>query len=104
MSVNSSIKGNSDIQLELFYSYGTNPPPYPKWQAYLRQHQPPALIVWGEKDEVSPAAGTHPYKRDLKNVEFHLLNTGHFALEEYGAFIAKTMRTFLDKNIKLSLL
>lgn len=92
--------GNSDIQLELFYSYGTNPPLYPKWQAYLRKHQPPTLIVWGEKDEIFPAAGAHPYKRDLKNLEFHLLNTGHFALEEDGAFIAKTMRTFLDKNIK----
>lgn len=92
-------KDNEAIQLEMFYSYGTNPPLYPKWQAYLRQQQPPTLIVWGGKDEIFPAAGAHPYKRDLKNVEFHLLNTGHFALEEDGQFIADTMRKFLDKNV-----
>ncbi len=92
-------KGNQEIQLQMFYSYGTNPPLYPKWQAYLRKYQPPTLIVWGDKDEIFPSAGAHPYKRDLKNVEFHLLNTGHFALEEDGQFIADTMRKFLDKNV-----
>ena len=91
--------GNKDIQLQLFYSYGSNPPLYPKWQAYLREHQPPALIVWGKKDEIFPAEGAHPYKRDLKNLEFHLLDTGHFALEEDGAVIADHIRQFFDKKM-----
>ena len=91
--------GNEAIQLQLFYSYGSNPPLYPKWQAYLRKHQPPTLIVWGEKDEIFPAEGAHPYKRDLKNVEFHLLDTGHFALEEDGKEIADYIRRFLDKRM-----
>lgn len=47
-----------------------------------------------------PAAGAHPYQRDLKNLEFHLLDTGHFALEEDGAAIATLMRDFLDKQVK----
>lgn len=92
-------EGNQDIQLEMFHSYGTNPPLYPKWQAYLRKHQPPTLIVWGDKDEIFPSAGAYPYKRDLKEVEFHLLNTGHFALEEDGAVIANIMRAFLGKHV-----
>ena len=91
--------GNEAIQLQLFYSYGSNPPLYPKWQAYLRKHQPPTLIVWGKNDEIFPAEGAHPYKRDLKNVEFHLLNTGHFALEEDGDFIASHIHHFLDKQM-----
>jgi len=91
--------GNKDIQLELFYSYGTNPPLYPEWQAYFRTHQPPTLIVWGKNDKIFPAEGALPYKRDLKNVEFHLLDTGHFALEEDGNVIASLMRKFLEKNI-----
>jgi len=91
-------EGNQEIQLEMFYSYGTNPPLYPKWQEYLRTHQPPTLIVWGKNDEIFPAAGAYPYKRDLKNLEFHLLDTGHFALEEDGEFIADTMRKFLHKQ------
>ena len=92
-------KGNEAIQLQLFYSYGSNPPLYPKWLAYLREHQPPTLIVWGKGDEIFPAEGAHPYKRDLKNLEFYLLDTGHFALEEDGDIIAQHIRRFLDKRI-----
>jgi pimeloyl-ACP methyl ester carboxylesterase len=91
--------GNQAIQLQLFYSYGSNPPLYPEWQAWLRAHQPPTLIVWGRNDEIFPADGAHPYKRDLKNLEFHLLDTGHFALEEDGGRIAALMRDFLGRNV-----
>jgi len=91
-------EGNQEIQLQLFYSYGSNPPLYPEWQAYLREHQPPTLIVWGKNDEIFPAAGAHPYKRDLKVVDFHLLDTGHFALEEDGDVIAEHIRRFLTKD------
>ena len=93
-------KGNQEIQLEMFYSYGTNLPLYPEWQAYLREHQPPTLIVWGKNDEIFPAAGAYPYKRDLNVVDFHLLDTGHFALEEDGKVIAGLIQRFLsNKNI-----
>ncbi|WNM58912.1 alpha/beta hydrolase [Candidatus Nitrospira allomarina] len=88
--------GNRDIQLQLFYSYGSNLPHYPQWQAYLRKYQPATLIVWGEHDKIFPAEGAYPYKRDLQNLEFHLLNTGHFALEEDGMVIAAHIRRFLD--------
>ncbi|MCH6591260.1 MAG: alpha/beta hydrolase [Proteobacteria bacterium] len=89
--------GNKDIQLQLFYDYGSNPPLYPEWQAYFRQYQPPTLVVWGKNDQIFPAEGAHPYKRDLKTIEFHLLDTGHFALEEDGDFIAARIRAFLTK-------
>ena len=92
--------GNKDIQIELFYSYGTNPPLYPQWQEYFRTYQPPALIVWGKNDPIFPEEGAHPYKRDLKNLEFHILDTGHFALEEEGAQIARLIRNFLRNNVK----
>ena len=92
--------GNQDIQLQMFYSYGSNPPLYPVWQEYLREHQPPTLIVWGEHDEIFPAAGAEPYKRDLENLEYHLLDTGHFALETHGQEIADLMRDFLNRKIQ----
>jgi pimeloyl-ACP methyl ester carboxylesterase len=92
--------GNVEIQLALFYSYGSNPPLYPKWQAYFRDYQPPTLIVWGKNDQIFPAAGAEPYKRDLKNLEFHLLDTGHFALEEDCDTIADLMRNFLRRNVR----
>lgn len=94
--------GNQEIQLALFYSYGSNPPLYPEWQEYLRKHQPPTLIVWGKNDAIFPAEGAHPYKRDLKSLEFHLLDTGHFALEEDGAKIASLIRKFLERQLSPS--
>jgi pimeloyl-ACP methyl ester carboxylesterase len=93
--------GNKAIQLQLFYDYGSNPSLYPKWQAYFRKYQPPTLIVWGKNDHIFPAEGAYPYKRDLKNIEFHLLHTGHFALEEDGAVIAGHMRRFLTTHVTL---
>jgi len=90
--------GNQAIQLQMFYSYGTNPPLYPEWQAYFREYQPPTLIVWGENDEIFPAAGAYPYKQDLEKVDFHLIDTGHFALETHGDAIADLMRDFLTRN------
>jgi len=89
--------GNNDIQIELFYSYGSNPPLYPSWQKYFRDNQPPMLIVWGKNDQIFPPAGAEPYKKDLKNLEYHLLDTGHFALEEDGDQIATLMLAFLKR-------
>jgi len=94
--------GNKEIQLQLFYDYGSNPKLYPSWQAYFRKHQPPTLIVWGKNDFIFPAEGAVPYKQDLKNVETHLLDTGHFALEEEGEQIAKLIRSFLGRNLSLT--
>ena len=92
--------GNEEIQLALFYSYGTNPPLYPQWQEYFRQYQPPTLIVWGKNDYIFPADGAYPYQRDLKDVEFHLLDTGHFALEEDGDVIANYIDQFLTSRLQ----
>ncbi|MBG6130448.1 pimeloyl-ACP methyl ester carboxylesterase [Aquimarina sp. EL_43] len=91
-------KENNEIQLAMFYDYRTNISLYPKWQKYLRDYQPPTLIVWGKNDDIFPAEGAYPYKRDLKNIEFHLLDTGHFALEEKGDEIAGYILNFLKKN------
>jgi pimeloyl-ACP methyl ester carboxylesterase len=92
-------EGNQDIQLQMFYSYGTNPPLYPAWQEYFRNNQPPTLIVWGKNDEIFPAAGAEPYKRDLTDLEYHLIDTGHFALETHGQEIADLMRDFLNRKV-----
>ena len=91
--------GNDEIQLDLFLSYGSNPPLYPAWQSYFRTHQPPMLIAWGTHDQIFPAAGAEPYKRDLKMLEYHLLDAGHFALETNVDEIAGLMRDFLRRHV-----
>jgi pimeloyl-ACP methyl ester carboxylesterase len=92
--------GNIDIQMDTFYDYRTNLPLYPLVQAYFRKHRPPTLIVWGKNDKIFPADGAYPYKRDLPDVEFHLLDTGHFALEDKADVIVPLIRNFLDRNLK----
>jgi len=91
--------GNKDIQLDLFHDYGTNVPLYPKFQAFFRDRKPPTLIVWGKNDKIFPEEGAHPYLRDLPEAEFHLLDTGHFALEDKLDEMAPLIRSFLDRNI-----
>ena len=91
--------GNADIQMDIFYDYRTNLPLYPAVQAYFRKHQPPTLIVWGKNDKIFPADGAYPYKRDLPEVEFHLLDTGHFALEDKLDEMAPLIREFLDRKL-----
>ena len=90
--------GNKDIQLDLFYDYRTNVPLYPQFQAFFRERKPPTLIVWGKNDKIFPAEGAQPYLRDLPNAELHLLDTGHFALEDKLDEIAPLIRSFLDRQ------
>jgi pimeloyl-ACP methyl ester carboxylesterase len=92
--------GNNEIQLQLFYDYKSNPPIYPQWQQYFRKYQPPTLVVWGKNDIIFTKEGAIPYQRDLKNIQIHLLNTGHFALEEEGDLIADLISRFLLINRK----
>ena len=88
--------GNVAIQLAMAYDYRTNIPLYPQWQETFREYQPPALIVWGANDYIFPESGAHPYERDLDFVEKHILNTGHFVLEEDLDFVAEEITDFVN--------
>jgi len=86
------------IQVQLFQDYQTNIDAYPVWQSVLRRHQFPTLIAWGERDPAFIAAGAKAYLRDLPNAELHLLDAGHFALEERPAEIARLIHAFMAKQ------
>lgn len=90
--------GNDDIQYKLFYDYRTNVQQYPEWHRYFREHQPPALVIWGKNDIIFPVEGAHAYKRDLRDLEIHLIDTGHFALEEDLDLIAGYIRRFMSAH------
>ncbi len=91
--------GIDGIMLDLFYDYRTNAALYPQFQAFFRTRQPPTLIVWGKNDVIFPEAGARAYLGDLPRAELHLLDSGHFALEDKGAEIAGLMRDFLDRSL-----
>jgi pimeloyl-ACP methyl ester carboxylesterase len=92
--------GNKDIQLDLFRDYGTNVALYPQFQQFFRERKPPAIIVWGANDKIFPAVGARAYLKDLPHAEMHLLDTGHFALEDKLDEIEPRVRDFLDRSVR----
>lgn len=90
--------GNDAIQLDLLYDYQSNLGHYDKWHEFFRKNQPPMLIVWGKNDPFFTVEGAKAYQRDLPKAELILLDTGHFALEEEGDFIAERINGFLWLN------
>ncbi len=86
------------VNLDLFYDYQNNIKLYPKWQKYFRDNQPPLLIVWGKNDAFFPESGAEAFKKDVKNIDYNIYDTGHFALEEESKSIIKKIRFFLKKN------
>jgi len=90
--------GQREIQAALLYDYRTNVASYPAWQAWLREHKPPTLVVWGRNDPSFIAAGGEAFKRDLPNAEIRLLDAGHFALDEQNDEIARLILQFLARH------
>ncbi len=84
--------GNREIQLDLFLDYANNLTRYPDFQAFFRDRQPPALIIWGKHDPFFIPAGAEAYRRDNPNAVVELLDTGHFALETHVTHIATRIR------------
>ncbi len=91
--------GQADIQTDLFYDYRTNVASYPAWQAWLRQHQPATLVLWGRYDPSFQVAESEAYRRDLPKAEIHILDAGHFALDEKPDEIAARVDAFLTRQV-----
>lgn len=70
---------------------------FPKYQTYLRHHQPPTLIVWGAQDGYMPEGAARAYLRDLPAAELHLLDGGHWLLETHLATVVSLVRNFLSR-------
>ena len=90
---------NHKIQLDLFYDYRENVKQYPLWHEYLRKHQPPTLVVWGANDPIFTQEGGRAFQRDVKDAEVHMLDTGHFALEDHCAEIAALVKAFHLRSV-----
>ena len=75
--------GQADIQTELFYDYQTNVRSYPAWQKWLRNHKPPPRVCLGcGRSFLHLKAGARAYKQGCAGAEVHILEAGHFALDE----------------------
>lgn len=86
--------GSEARQLALFRDYRTNVERYSQWHEYFRKHQPKTLVTWGKADPFFTPAGATAFERDLRQIEVHLLESGHFALEEDVDVIAAHIRRY----------
>ena len=92
--------GNDAIQLDLFHDYTSNVALYDAWHEYFRKHQPRTLIVWGQNDPFFTVPGAQAFLRDLPKAELHLIDGGHFLLEEHSEFVAGKIIGFMGKGQK----
>ncbi len=91
--------GKDEIQLDLFLDYQSNVALYPAIGAYLRQHQPKLLAVWGKNDAFFVPAGAEAFRRDVPGAEIHFVDAGHFPLESKLSEILPILRNFLDRTL-----
>ena len=90
--------GNQEIQLDLFRDYNSNVKLYPRFHKYLETSGIPVLAVWGKNDPIFVAAGAEAYRKDVKDIEIHYLDAGHFALETNEVEVSKLMIGFFEKH------
>ncbi|WP_200935643.1 alpha/beta hydrolase [Rhodanobacter sp. Soil772] len=90
--------GRAQVMLDLLYDYQSNVALYPTWQRWLRERQPPLLLPWGRNDAFFPEAGARAYLADVPGAELHLLDGGHFILDEYLDTVADLIRDFITRH------
>jgi pimeloyl-ACP methyl ester carboxylesterase len=59
------------------------------WQKWLRDRQPPLLVIWGRYDPSFTVTGAEAYGKDVPSAEIHILDVGHFALDRRANEIAR---------------
>lgn len=90
--------GQARIQADLIYDYQNNLTAYPKWQAWLRQHQWPTLVVWGKHDLAFTVPGAEAFRRDNPSAEVHILDGGHFVMDTKLDEVATLTSAFMEKQ------
>ncbi len=90
-----SREGAVDIQLALLRDYENNVKTYPKWQAYLREHKPKLVALWGKNDPFFAPPGAEAFKRDLPDADISIINASHFLNETHPQEIIKGLKKLL---------
>jgi pimeloyl-ACP methyl ester carboxylesterase len=85
-----------ELSLKLMEGLKQNLEWFPRYQAYLREHQPPTLIVWGPNDGYMPEASARAYLRDIPKAELVLTDGGHWLLETHLEQVVPVIRRFLS--------
>ena len=86
--------GVRDARVEFMYDHRNNITAWPSWRAYLREKQPPTLVIWGRQDPIFGTEHAFTFLDEHPKAELHLVNGGHFMLEERAGLVATLIRDF----------
>jgi pimeloyl-ACP methyl ester carboxylesterase len=90
--------GNIDMQFELNCDYEQHIKMFPVFQAYFREYQPPALVIWGKYDPFFNVKEAHCYKRDIADADIHILEGSHMVLETNFDEVLNLIEKFLVES------
>lgn len=87
-----SREGALEIQLALLRDYENNVKSYPEWQAYLREHKPKVVAIWGKNDPFFVPPGAEALKRDVSDADVSIIDGGHFLNESHPQAIIEGVK------------
>ena len=88
-----------DIQARVILGWKENFAWFPRYQAWLCEHRPPALITWGTRDGYMPEKSARAWLRDVPDAELDLHGDGgHWLLETHLPQVAARVRDFLGRH------
>ena len=88
--------GVDEIMLDLLYDIKNNRQTVAGARQFFKAHQHKVMIATGANDPLFPGETVKP-PADMPDIEFHLIDSGHFALEDHCAEIGSLTRAFLGR-------
>jgi pimeloyl-ACP methyl ester carboxylesterase len=85
-----------EIMLDLLYDIKNNRQTVADARSFFKTHQRQVMITSGVNDPLFPGASMQP-PADMPEIEFHAIDSGHFALEDHSAEIGALTRSFLGR-------
>ena len=92
-----TLRGRMETQRALVCDYGHYVERFDAIADYLRDHQPPALMLWGRHDIYFDIDETLSWMKALPRMEAHILDGGHLLLETHAASAAALMADFVRR-------
>jgi pimeloyl-ACP methyl ester carboxylesterase len=92
-----SMPGRVEMQRDLVRDYGNHVDRFDEIAAYLRDRQPPALLIWGRHDIFFDIEETIAWMKALPRMEAHILDGPHFLLETHAHECAALMTRFVTR-------
>ena len=90
--------GVDEIMLDLLYDIRNNRQTVADARQFFKAHQRQVMIATGVNDPLFPGTSMKP-PADMPEIEFHPIDSGHFALEDHCAEIGALTRAFLARLI-----